>query len=122
MLLLILRPLRLCLASSLFLFFICPPPTSTLFPYTTLFRSLATDNNTVGMGDAEPLFRSLATDNNTVGMGDAEPLFRDRKSGSAGMPRPISYAVFCLKKKKKKKKERIKTNIKRSISPQVHMI
>src|SRR5437867_8654649 len=25
----------------------------------------------------------------------------DRKSGSAGMPRPISYAVFCLKKKKK---------------------
>src|SRR2546423_15368820 len=28
-------------------------------------------------------------------------LFQDRKSGSAGMPRPISYAVFCLKKKKK---------------------
>src|SRR5947209_8879182 len=27
-------------------------------------------------------------------------LFVDRKSGSAGMPRPISYAVFCLKKKK----------------------
>src|SRR2546428_9602028 len=25
----------------------------------------------------------------------------DRKSGSAGMPRPISYAVFCLKKKQK---------------------
>src|SRR5436190_6821327 len=38
----------------------------------------------------------LATDNNTVGMGDAG----DRKSGSAGMPRPISYAVFCLKKKR----------------------
>src|SRR5436305_11910832 len=28
-------------------------------------------------------------------------VFIDRKSGSAGMPRPISYAVFCLKKKKK---------------------
>src|SRR5436305_2527798 len=28
----------------------------------------------------------------------------DRKSGSAGMPRPISYAVFCLKKKKNKQK------------------
>src|SRR5947207_8118120 len=27
-------------------------------------------------------------------------LVLDRKSGSAGMPRPISYAVFCLKKKK----------------------
>src|SRR5262249_57439313 len=26
--------------------------------------------------------------------------YLDRKSGSAGMPRPISYAVFCLKKKK----------------------
>src|SRR5436309_6675833 len=26
-------------------------------------------------------------------------LHLDRKSGSAGMPRPISYAVFCLKKK-----------------------
>src|SRR4051812_19464264 len=26
-------------------------------------------------------------------------LLQDRKSGSAGMPRPISYAVFCLKKK-----------------------
>src|SRR5690349_24185063 len=30
---------------------------------------------------------------------NATPL--DRKSGSAGMPRPISYAVFCLKKKTK---------------------
>src|SRR5205814_3116172 len=31
---------------------------------------------------------------------------KDRKSGSAGMPRPISYAVFCLKKKKKIKKKK----------------
>src|SRR5438132_4039217 len=31
---------------------------------------------------------------------------RDRKSGSAGMPRPISYAVFCLKKKKKKREKK----------------
>src|SRR5437764_6705916 len=29
---------------------------------------------------------------------------KDRKSGSAGMPRPISYAVFCLKKKTKKQR------------------
>src|SRR5947199_5065703 len=27
---------------------------------------------------------------------------RDRKSGSAGMPRPISYAVFCSKKKNRR--------------------
>src|SRR5690242_21600581 len=34
-----------------------------------------------------------------------QPDIEDRKSGSAGMPRPISYAVFCLKKKKNKKKK-----------------
>src|SRR5438270_10323932 len=28
-------------------------------------------------------------------------MWLDRKSGSAGMPRPISYAVFCLKKKRR---------------------
>src|SRR5262245_63127478 len=32
-----------------------------------------------------------------------QPLIGDRKSGSAGMPRPISYAVFCLKKKTNEK-------------------
>src|SRR5439155_6690460 len=31
---------------------------------------------------------------------DTNKIPKDRKSGSAGMPRPISYAVFCLKKKK----------------------
>src|SRR5205085_5826726 len=31
---------------------------------------------------------------------------QDRKSGSAGMPRPISYAVFCLKKKNTEKRSR----------------
>src|SRR5437667_8640523 len=35
----------------------------------------------------------------------------DRKSGSAGMPRPISYAVFCLKKKKKKNNLRLRNHI-----------
>src|SRR5205085_7498234 len=34
--------------------------------------------------------------------GRSRHLARDRKSGSAGMPRPISYAVFCLKKKRAK--------------------
>src|SRR5438067_10171743 len=41
-------------------------------------------------------------------VGTEEDSKRDRKSGSAGMPRPISYAVFCLKKKKKKKKDLMK--------------
>src|SRR5258708_10366857 len=39
---------------------------------------------------------------------------KDRKSGSAGMPRPISYAVFCLKKKKTKYDKSRRTNIKGS--------
>src|SRR5438093_4479098 len=40
-------------------------------------------------------------------------LIRDRKSGSAGMPRPISYAVFCLKKKKKKTEGMLGKELKR---------
>src|SRR6266542_5332499 len=40
---------------------------------------------------------------------------RDRKSGSAGMPRPISYAVFCLKKKKTKKYKPPKISYKHKI-------
>src|SRR5437867_5357226 len=38
---------------------------------------------------------------NTLTKSQIWTLLLDRKSGSAGMPRPISYAVFCLKKKKK---------------------
>src|SRR4051812_49502460 len=53
---------------------------------------LATDNNTVGMGDAG--IKSAIQGSNVPNPDE------DRKSGSAGMPRPISYAVFCLKKKK----------------------
>src|SRR5437660_7672791 len=53
---------------------------------------LATDNNTVGMGDAG--IKSAIQGSNVPNPDEA-----DRKSGSAGMPRPISYAVFCLKKK-----------------------
>src|SRR5205823_15005417 len=34
-------------------------------------------------------------------------LTSDRKSGSAGMPRPISYAVFCLKKKKTNRRKNL---------------
>src|SRR5688572_32706413 len=71
---------------------------------------LATDNNTVGMGDAG--IKSAIQGSNVPNPDEAVPSFvsgamdglirvrniRDRKSGSAGMPRPISYAVFCLKK------------------------
>src|SRR5258708_27334294 len=70
------------------------PPRSTLFPYTTLFRSMR-------QAHAEPLFRSMrqAHADGWFIVFDTLTLAEDRKSGSAGMPRPISYAVFCLKKK-----------------------
>src|SRR5207253_7544471 len=62
------------------------PPRSTLFPYTTLFRSTLFPYTT--LFDREERYSRFPR------------LCADRKSGSAGMPRPISYAVFCLKKKK----------------------
>src|SRR5262245_64645112 len=48
---------------------------------------------------------TLYFDSLTVNAGNGGFLhcIQDRKSGSAGMPRPISYAVFCLKKKTTKK-------------------
>src|SRR5690242_21386707 len=82
-----------------------PPPRSTLFPYTTLFRShglqLAPAAN-VQIAD------QLSGQRFEVGDADvrAEPhqKIQDRKStrlNSSHMS--ISYAVFCLKKKKKSK-------------------
>src|SRR5260370_535028 len=41
---------------------------------------------------------------------------KDRKSGSAGMPRPISYAVFCLKKEKYIKVSAIPSTVTANIS------
>src|SRR5690348_17646179 len=67
------------------------PPRSTLFPYTTLFRS----------GDGLRRDRAHADD------GDVRAVRRrripvDRKSTRLNSSHPtISYAVFCLKKKKK---------------------
>src|SRR5438552_14083113 len=73
-----------------------PPPTSTLFPYTTLFRSASkiTCRRSDVMSKGKK--RSGARPGRFLPL-DITSL--DRKSGSAGMPRPISYAVFCLKKK-----------------------
>src|SRR5438128_4007787 len=67
------------------------PPRSTLFPYTTLFRS---NFYRFGVITSHSIFyHEVMIESRVVGR------LRDRKSGSAGMPRPISYAVFCLKKK-----------------------
>src|SRR5690242_21066142 len=72
------------------------PPRSTLFPYTTLFRSLR--RGSPGAGGRAAAARSRAR-----GPGADRLLarLRDRKStrlNSSHMS--ISYAVFCLKKKK----------------------
>src|SRR5205823_14088938 len=67
---------------------------------------------TLPTGSVDPNFgrrvrnrRQLNSLQNTWPYGYSMPIAvrytqEDRKSGSAGMPRPISYAVFCLKKKK----------------------
>src|SRR5258708_23679318 len=75
------------------------PPRSTLFPYTTLFRSSHFFDLVIGkiLTSRLSLSKHLAHNlGNLLLLGKSV----DRKSGSAGMPRPISYAVFCLKKKK----------------------
>src|SRR2546430_8795052 len=78
------------------------PPRSTLFPYTTLFRSY-----TVGNPDLRPQFtHSLRVLYTNFQPGNQRVLFatinaRDRKSTRLNSSHSqISYAVFCLKKKK----------------------
>src|SRR2546423_2523031 len=78
------------------------PPRSTLFPYTTLFRSEIAEMQNETQKEIAGI-QSATSRQNTK---DQQSLFEDRKSGSAGMPRPISYAVFCLKKKNAMKRKR----------------
>src|SRR2546422_2856787 len=72
------------------------PPRSTLFPYTTLFRS----GGRADMGKAARVRSERAT--TLAVMGDGIRVRRDRKSTRLNSSHGyISYAVFCLKKKKK---------------------
>src|SRR5437879_9003518 len=74
-----------------------PPPTSTLFPYTTLFRSGET---MAGQGVRQCCNRAASVDAGN------EVVDGDRKSTRLNSShRCISYAVFCLKKKKNNKEE-----------------
>src|SRR2546430_3586235 len=73
------------------------PPRSTLFPYTTLFRSevRGLGKQADARGDRAAIVRDVAAKHH----GDAG----DRKSTRLNSSHSqISYAVFCLKKKKKK--------------------
>src|SRR5438128_6132593 len=73
------------------------PPRSTLFPYTTLFRSVHGCRNV--LRTAELFTRTVKFNYNERGIGNGN---RDRKSTRLNSSHgSISYAVFCLKKKKK---------------------
>src|SRR5256885_9643793 len=70
------------------------PPRSTLFPYTTLFRSPALRH---------PARRRERGAGRNPGLGGRGLLHPDRKSTRLNSSHlVISYAVFCLKKKKRK--------------------
>src|SRR4051794_41568202 len=81
------------LLSFFFFLMIRRPPRSTLFPYTTLFRS---EHRRGDVNDAR-----VGDDGGDAVLVGGRP---DRKSTRLNSSHPsISYAVFCLKKKKKNK-------------------
>src|SRR5688572_31807650 len=88
------------------------PPRSTLFPYTTLFRSerepgrRQVKQQLDGVGDGERDIKALEDALTPVieHQEEHEQPAQDRKSTRLNSSHSqISYAVFCLKKKKKKK-------------------
>src|SRR5689334_24410681 len=86
----------LCLFFFFFLM-IRRPPRSTLFPYTTLFRSVVL---------VDALHQIVAVEHRPVFRLRAGRHAEDRKSTRLNSSHSsISYAVFCLKKKKKKKNQ-----------------
>src|SRR2546427_6515074 len=80
------------------------PPRSTLFPYTTLFRSsLEADRRIIAL---EFGLREIITRRSLIIVITRRVFGRDRDRKSTRLNSShsqISYAVFCLKKKKKKK-------------------
>src|SRR5438309_8952591 len=89
-----------------------PPPRSTLFPYTTLFRSEGRTRLRGEMADFDepplPMFENTWRFTTDLGKGAGTEAtvavvetVRDRKSTRLNSSHSsISYAVFCLKKKK----------------------
>src|SRR5688572_31214483 len=90
------------------------PPRSTLFPYTTLFRSEGSEHATEVLAD-ELLDQGLAGEADSEVAGNADLIDKisaslegelDRKSTRLNSSHSqISYAVFCLKKKKHSNRE-----------------
>src|SRR5438034_7791545 len=110
-------PLLHTILISLFFFFLMipRPPISTLFPYTTLFRSIARLRSIrLPASLHESAFdRATGTSGQWVVQTTCAA---DRKSTRLNSSHTvISYAVFCLKKKKKKTKD--KKNTKQNKKP-----
>src|SRR5437764_7996938 len=84
------------------------PPRSTLFPYTTLFRSAETGAERCAAAGGDVHGRAAAASSAAAartGDGEGFSVGGDRKSTRLNSShRCISYAVFCLKKKKKKER------------------
>src|SRR5258708_20359713 len=84
------------------------PPRSTLFPYTTLFRSIGEtllhDHHFSDIAIRQFTRPALPGDMSVVPGRWVQPHATDRKSTRLNSSHQIiSYAVFCLKKKKKHK-------------------
>src|SRR5947209_13880872 len=86
------------------------PPRSTLFPYTTLFRSGGNSSDLARINVTEE--DQMAQQYAPIGTESAKKMSHlDRKSTRLNSSHAnISYAVFCLKKKKKQKKKQKKKN------------
>src|SRR2546422_5025725 len=92
------------------------PPRSTLFPYTTLFRSRSAE--LAGAGAPSNRARAVVVFGNAItSRSDPAPASsittrsKDRKSTRLNSSHGyISYAVFCLKKKKNKKQNTISSD------------
>src|SRR3712207_7088333 len=86
------------------------PPRSTLFPYTTLFRSTVAPPRRGRLGSADPAPHHLRSPGAPLGRGGRAAALALTHGGAAILDRKstrlnsshanISYAVFCLKKKK----------------------
>src|SRR5436309_6315652 len=93
------------LSFTFFFLMIRRPPRSTLFPYTTLFRSRECREQD------QPAPGPEHRDAEVEGVRRAHEIDRDRKSTRLNSSHvKISYAVFCLKKKKKKKRVRTRSS------------
>src|SRR5437667_9166533 len=98
------------------------PPRSTLFPYTTLFRSLKT-SKVIPKDFARSERRSVPAGGGGIHFSRARLWLApsgDRKSTRLNSSHiTISYAVFCLKKKKKKKKIDIQSSVNQKVKQYV---